>query len=74
MSFLVEQMEVQRRPWLVDYGDSGEQVAGFVKEFLNIDFLTIKVGPAIPSWLPFIVGHYWPLQGCFQGGKDEGRK
>lgn len=44
-SFLVGQMEVQRRPWLVDYGDSGEQIAGFVKEFSHIAFLTIKVGP-----------------------------
>lgn len=41
---LVGQMEVQRRPWLVDYGDSGEQIAGFVKEFSHIAFLTIKVG------------------------------
>lgn len=44
-SFLVRQMEVQRRPWLVDYGDSGEQIAGFVKEFSHIAFLTIKVEP-----------------------------
>lgn len=44
-SFLVRQMEVQRRPWLVNYGDSGEQIAGFVKEFSHITFLTIKVGP-----------------------------
>lgn len=40
-------MEVQRRPWLVDYGDSGEQVAGFVKEFSHIAFLTIKVRPGL---------------------------
>lgn len=38
-------MEVQRRPWLVDYRDSGEQIGGFVKEFSHIAFLTIKVGP-----------------------------
>lgn len=44
MSFLMGQMEVQRRPWLVKYGDSGEQIAGFVKEFSHIAFLTIKVG------------------------------
>lgn len=44
MSFPTGQMEVQRRPWLVDYGESGEQVAGFVKEFSHITFLTIKVG------------------------------
>lgn len=43
--FVVEQMEVQRRPWLVDYGESGEQIAGFVKEFSHIAFLTIKVEP-----------------------------
>lgn len=43
-SFLMGQMEVQRRPWLVDYGESGEQVAGFVKECSHITFLTIKVG------------------------------
>lgn len=43
-SFPVGQMEVQRRPWLVDYGESGEQVAGFVKECSHITFLTIKVG------------------------------
>lgn len=44
MSFPMGQMEVQRRPWLVDYGESGEQVAGFVKEFSHITFITIKVG------------------------------
>lgn len=45
-SFLMGQMEVQRRPWLVNYGDSGEQqIAGFVKEFSHIAFLTIKVRP-----------------------------
>lgn len=43
-SFPTGQMEVQRRPWLVDYGESGEQVAGFVKECSHITFLTIKVG------------------------------
>lgn len=43
-SFLAGQMEVQRRPWLVDYRESGEQIAGFVKEFSHIAFLTIKVG------------------------------
>lgn len=41
---LNQKMEVQRRPWLVDYGESGEQVAGFVKECSHITFLTIKVG------------------------------
>lgn len=32
-----------RRPWL--YTDQGEnQIGGFVKEFTNIAFLTVKVG------------------------------
>lgn len=35
-------MEVQRRPWLYDNVD-GRQVGGFVKEFDNIAFLTVKV-------------------------------
>lgn len=60
-------MEVQRRPWLVDYGDSGEQIAGFVKEFSHIAFLTIKVGaaglegmgqdPILSSWPPFVLAY-----------------
>lgn len=33
-----------RRPWL--YTEGGEnQIGGFVKEFTNIAFLTVKVGP-----------------------------
>lgn len=32
-----------RRPWL--YTENGEnQIGGFVKEFTNIAFLTVKVG------------------------------
>ncbi|XP_057558545.1 lysosomal protective protein isoform X2 [Hippopotamus amphibius kiboko] len=50
---LNQKMEVQRRPWLVDYGDSGEQVAGFVKEFSHIAFLTIKgAGHMVPTDKP----------------------
>lgn len=41
-------MQVQRRPWLYDTAD-GHQVGGFVKEFENIAFLTVKVGPASHS-------------------------
>ncbi|KAI4787885.1 hypothetical protein KUCAC02_036192 [Chaenocephalus aceratus] len=38
---LVSQVEVQRRPWL--FNDvNGRQVGGFVKEFDNIAFLTVK--------------------------------
>lgn len=76
-------MEVQRRPWLVDYGESGEQIAGFVKEFSHIAFVTIKVGlgPARDNWgrregqsppiltlqSPFILGYFWPCKGKFWG-------
>ncbi|XP_021494136.1 lysosomal protective protein [Meriones unguiculatus] len=50
---LNQKMEVQRRPWLVDYGESGEQVAGFVKEFSHITFLTIKgAGHMVPTDKP----------------------
>ncbi|XP_019492558.1 PREDICTED: lysosomal protective protein [Hipposideros armiger] len=50
---LNQKMEVQRRPWLVDYGDSGEQIAGFVKEFSHIAFLTIKgAGHMVPTDMP----------------------
>ncbi|XP_044520039.1 lysosomal protective protein isoform X1 [Gracilinanus agilis] len=47
-----KQVEVQRRPWLVSDG-SGEQIAGFVKEFDNISFLTIKgAGHMVPTDKP----------------------
>lgn len=50
---LNQKMEVQRRPWLVDYGESGEQVAGFVKECSHITFLTIKgAGHMVPTDKP----------------------
>ncbi|KAK1337687.1 hypothetical protein QTO34_002320 [Cnephaeus nilssonii] len=50
---LNQKMEVQRRPWLVNYGDSGEQIAGFVKEFSHITFLTIKgAGHMVPTDKP----------------------
>ncbi|KAB1262288.1 Lysosomal protective protein [Camelus dromedarius] len=50
---LNQKMEVQRRPWLVNYGDSGEQIAGFVKEFSHIAFLTIKgAGHMVPTDKP----------------------
>lgn len=36
------QVEVERHPWL--YTDEyGQQVGGFIKEFVNIAFVTIKV-------------------------------
>nr|KAF6471044.1 cathepsin A [Molossus molossus] len=50
---LNQKVEVQRRPWLVNYGDSGEQIAGFVKEFSHIAFLTIKgAGHMVPTDKP----------------------
>lgn len=36
------QVEVERRPWLYE-DHHGQQVGGFVKEFDNIAFLTVKV-------------------------------
>ncbi|KAF7207458.1 lysosomal protective protein isoform X1 [Nothobranchius furzeri] len=49
---LNQQVEVQRRPWLYQDID-GEQVGGFVKEFDNIAFLTVKgSGHMVPSDKP----------------------
>uniref|UniRef100_A0A7N8YHW3 Carboxypeptidase n=1 Tax=Mastacembelus armatus TaxID=205130 RepID=A0A7N8YHW3_9TELE len=49
---LNQQVEVQRRPWLFDDVD-GQQVGGFVKEFNNIAFLTVKgSGHMVPSDKP----------------------
>ncbi|PKU35550.1 lysosomal protective protein [Limosa lapponica baueri] len=40
---LCQKVQVARRPWL--YTEGGEnQIGGFVKEFTNIAFLTVKVG------------------------------
>lgn len=38
----MSQVQVQRRPWIYEDVD-GQQVGGFVKEFDNIVFLTVKV-------------------------------
>lgn len=49
---LQQQVEVQRRPWLYNDAD-GQQVGGFVKEFDNIAFLTVKgSGHMVPSDKP----------------------
>ncbi|XP_047439631.1 lysosomal protective protein [Mugil cephalus] len=49
---LQQHVEVQRRPWLYDDVD-GRQVGGFVKEFDNIAFLTVKgSGHMVPSDKP----------------------
>lgn len=36
-------MEVARRPWLFTDENGQDQIGGFVKEFTNIAFLTVKV-------------------------------
>nr|AWM30697.1 cathepsin A [Rachycentron canadum] len=49
---LQQQVEVQRRPWLYNDKD-GRQVGGFVKDFNNIAFLTVKgSGHMVPSDKP----------------------
>ncbi|XP_043946159.1 lysosomal protective protein [Protopterus annectens] len=49
---LHQQVQVQRRPWLYD-NDGTKQIAGFVKEFPNIAFLTVKgAGHMVPTDKP----------------------
>ncbi|XP_068171200.1 lysosomal protective protein [Antennarius striatus] len=49
---LQQQVEVQRRPWTYEDSD-GRQVGGFVKEFDNIAFLTVKgSGHMVPTDKP----------------------
>ncbi|XP_056129321.1 lysosomal protective protein [Lampris incognitus] len=49
---LHQEVEVKRRPWTYTDGDS-QQVGGFVKEFSNIAFLTVKgSGHMVPSDKP----------------------
>ncbi|XP_036007614.1 lysosomal protective protein [Fundulus heteroclitus] len=49
---LQQQVEVQRRPWVYE-GQDGRQIGGFVKEFNNISFLTVKgSGHMVPSDKP----------------------
>lgn len=49
---LKQQVQVQRRAWLYE-GADGKQVGGFVKEFENIAFLTVKgSGHMVPSDKP----------------------
>lgn len=40
------QVQVQRRTWIYFNGES-QQVGGFVKEFSNLAFLTVKVRPGL---------------------------
>ncbi|KAM4741561.1 lysosomal protective protein [Anableps anableps] len=49
---LQQEVEVQRRPWIYDSQDS-RQIGGFVKEFNNMAFLTVKgSGHMVPSDKP----------------------
>ncbi|XP_015257961.1 PREDICTED: lysosomal protective protein-like [Cyprinodon variegatus] len=49
---LQQQVEVQRRPWIYE-GQDGRQIGGFVKEFSNLAFLTVKgSGHMVPSDKP----------------------
>ncbi|KAM8946654.1 lysosomal protective protein-like [Pelodytes ibericus] len=49
---LGQKLQVQRRPWLYDDGDQ-QQIGGFVKEFSNLTFLTIKgAGHMVPTDKP----------------------
>uniref|UniRef100_A0A672ZWP0 Carboxypeptidase n=1 Tax=Sphaeramia orbicularis TaxID=375764 RepID=A0A672ZWP0_9TELE len=49
---LNQQVQVQRRPWVYDDVD-GRQVGGFIKEFDNIAFLTVKgSGHMVPTDKP----------------------
>ncbi|XP_075033800.1 lysosomal protective protein [Mixophyes fleayi] len=49
---LQQKLQVQRRPWLYTDGDQ-QQIGGFVKEFTNLTFLTIKgAGHMVPTDKP----------------------
>ncbi|KAG7478323.1 hypothetical protein MATL_G00079210 [Megalops atlanticus] len=49
---LQQEVQVKRRPWLYNNGDS-QQVGGFVKDFSNLAFLTVKgSGHMVPTDKP----------------------
>ncbi|OCT62781.1 hypothetical protein XELAEV_18043872mg [Xenopus laevis] len=49
---LQQKLQVQRRPWLYNEGGQ-QQIGGFVKEFSNLSFLTIKgAGHMVPTDKP----------------------
>ncbi|XP_051932060.1 lysosomal protective protein isoform X1 [Hippocampus zosterae] len=49
---LNQEVQVSRRPWLYE-GEDGRQVGGFVKEFSNLAFLTVKgSGHMVPTDKP----------------------
>uniref|UniRef100_H9GKR0 Carboxypeptidase n=1 Tax=Anolis carolinensis TaxID=28377 RepID=H9GKR0_ANOCA len=50
---LNQKVEVARRPWIYTDEDGQDQIGGFVKEFTNIAFLTIKgAGHMVPTDKP----------------------
>ncbi|XP_053103772.1 lysosomal protective protein isoform X2 [Hemicordylus capensis] len=50
---LRQKVEVTRRPWVYSDEDGQDQIGGFVKEFTNIAFLTVKgAGHMVPSDQP----------------------
>ncbi|XP_034280063.1 lysosomal protective protein [Pantherophis guttatus] len=50
---LQQKVEVTRRPWIFTDKDGQDQIGGFVKEFTNIAFLTIKgAGHMVPTDQP----------------------
>lgn len=56
----MSQVQVQRRPWIYEDVD-GQQVGGFVKEFDNIVFLTVKVNATFIILTDCVMS-------CFGGG------
>ncbi|XP_026545389.1 lysosomal protective protein [Notechis scutatus] len=50
---LQQKVEVARRSWIFKDEDGQDQIGGFVKEFANIAFLTIKgAGHMVPTDQP----------------------
>lgn len=47
------QVQVQRRTWIYNGGET-QQVGGFVKEFSNLAFLTVKVRSGLLSFKIYI--------------------
>nr|XP_034957815.1 serine carboxypeptidase-like 25 [Zootoca vivipara] len=47
------QLQVARRPWIYTDENGQDQIGGFVKEYTNISFLTVKgAGHMVPSDRP----------------------
>lgn len=57
----MSQVEVERRPWLYN-NEYGQQVGGFVKEFDNIAFITVKVNLMSDNSWPAQMLRLWALR------------